>query len=237
MIRVLDVTKRFEDTLALDGLTMTVPKGSIYGLMGLNGAGKTTIIKHLAGFLKEDEGDITIDGEYVMDNVELKKRVVFIPDDLFFFRSYSMKEMAAYFSRIYPAWDQERFEAMASDFQLNTGSNIGKFSKGMKKQAAFCLAMATMPDYLILDEPVDGFDPIVRHKLWHYIMADVADREMTVLISSHNAKEMEDVCNYIGIMSHGKMVLEGDLLEMGDVSIESLFLEKLGGIKGGEIDG
>ncbi|MBE6026676.1 MAG: ABC transporter ATP-binding protein [Clostridiales bacterium] len=237
MIRVLDVTKRFEDTLALDGLTMTVPKGSIYGLMGLNGAGKTTIIKHLAGFLKEDEGDITIDGEYVMDNEELKKRVVFIPDDLFFFRSYSMKEMAAYFSRIYPAWDQERFEAMASDFQLNTGSNIGKFSKGMKKQAAFCLAMATMPDYLILDEPVDGLDPIVRHKLWHYIMADVADREMTVLISSHNAKEMEDVCNYIGIMSHGKMVLEGDLLEMGDVSIESLFLEKLGGIKGGEIDG
>ncbi|MBR3261112.1 MAG: ABC transporter ATP-binding protein [Firmicutes bacterium] len=237
MIRVLDVTKRFEDTLALDGLTMTVPKGSIYGLMGLNGAGKTTIIKHLAGFLKEDEGEITIDGEYVMDNEELKKRVVFIPDDLFFFRSYSMKEMAAYFSRIYPAWDQERFEAMASDFQLNTGSNIGKFSKGMKKQAAFCLAMATMPDYLILDEPVDGLDPIVRHKLWHYIMADVADREMTVLISSHNAKEMEDVCNYIGIMSHGKMVLEGDLLEMGDVSIESLFLEKLGGIKGGEIDG
>lgn len=237
MIRVLDVTKRFEDTLALDGLTMTVPKGSIYGLMGLNGAGKTTIIKHLAGFLKEDEGDITIDGEYVMDNEELKKRVVFIPDDLFFFRSYSMKEMAAYFSRIYPAWDQERFEAMASDFQLNTGSNIGKFSKGMKKQAAFCLAMATKPDYLILDEPVDGLDPIVRHKLWHYIMADVADREMTVLISSHNAKEMEDVCNYIGIMSHGKMVLEGDLLEMGDVSIESLFLEKLGGIKGGEING
>ena len=237
MIRVLDVTKRFEDTLALDGLTMTVPKGSIYGLMGLNGAGKTTIIKHLAGFLKEDEGDITIDGEYVMDNEELKKRVVFIPDDLFFFRSYSMKEMAAYFSRIYPAWDQERFEAMASDFQLNTGSNIGKFSKGMKKQAAFCLAMATKPAYLILDEPVDGLDPIVRHKLWHYIMADVADREMTVLISSHNAKEMEDVCNYIGIMSHGKMVLEGDLLEMGDVSIESLFLEKLGGIKGGEIDG
>lgn len=237
MIKVLDVTKRFEDTLALDGLTMTVPKGSIYGLMGLNGAGKTTIIKHLAGFLKEDEGDITIDGEHVMDNEELKKRVVFIPDDLFFFRSYSMKEMAAYFSRIYPAWDQERFEAMASDFQLNTGSNIGKFSKGMKKQAAFCLAMATKPDYLILDEPVDGLDPIVRHKLWHYIMADVADREMTVLISSHNAKEMEDVCNYIGIMSHGKMVLEGDLLEMGDVSIESLFLEKLGGIKGGEIDG
>lgn len=235
MISVRNVTKRFGDTLALDGLTMTVPKGSIYGLMGLNGAGKTTIIKHLAGFLKEDEGEITIDGEQVIDNEELKKRVAFIPDDLFFFRGYSMKEMAKYFSRIYPNWDQARFEAIAFDFQLNTGSNIGKFSKGMKKQAAFCLAMAIRPDYLILDEPVDGLDPIVRHKLWHYIMADVADREMTVLISSHNAKEMEDVCNYIGIMSRGKMVLEGDLLEMGEVSIEGLFMEKLGGIKGGEI--
>ena len=235
MIEVKNVTKRFGDTPALDGLTMTVPKGAIYGLMGLNGAGKTTIIKHLAGYLKEDEGEITIDCQHVMDNEELKKRVAFIPDDLFFFRGYSMKEMAKYFSRIYPGWDQSRFEAMASDFQLNTGSNIGKFSKGMKKQAAFCLAMAATPDYLILDEPVDGLDPIVRHKLWHYIMSDVADREMTVLISSHNAKEMEDVCNYIGIMSRGKMVLEGDLLEMGDVSIESLFLEKLGGIQGGEM--
>ncbi|MBO5994385.1 MAG: ABC transporter ATP-binding protein [Firmicutes bacterium] len=235
MINVTDVTKRFGDTAALDGLNMTVPKGSIYGLMGLNGAGKTTIIKHLAGFLMEDSGEITIDGQLVPDNEELKKRVLFIPDELFFFRGYSMKEMARYYSGIYPKWNQERFEAMTRDFQLNAGSNIGKFSKGMKKQAAFCLAMSAMPDYLILDEPVDGLDPIVRHKLWHYIMSDVADREMTVLISSHNAKEMEDVCNYIGIMSHGKMVLEGDLLEMGDVSIESLFLEKLGGVQGGEM--
>ena len=235
MIKVTDVTKRFGDTAALDGLNMTVPKGSIYGLMGLNGAGKTTIIKHLAGFLIEDSGEITIDGQLVPDNEELKKRVLFIPDELFFFRGYSMKEMARYYKGIYPNWNQERFEAMTKDFQLNAGSNIGKFSKGMKKQAAFCLAMSAMPDYLILDEPVDGLDPIVRHKLWHYIMSDVADREMTVLISSHNAKEMEDVCNYIGIMSHGKMVLEGDLLEMGDVSIESLFLEKLGGVQGGEM--
>ncbi|MCR4708929.1 MAG: ABC transporter ATP-binding protein [Clostridiales bacterium] len=235
MIKATDVTKRFGDTAALDGLNMTVPKGSIYGLMGLNGAGKTTIIKHLAGFLIEDSGEITIDGQLVPDNEELKKRVLFIPDELFFFRGYSMREMARYYKGIYPNWNQERFEAMTKDFQLNAGSNIGKFSKGMKKQAAFCLAMSAMPDYLILDEPVDGLDPIVRHKLWHYIMSDVADREMTVLISSHNAKEMEDVCNYIGIMSHGKMVLEGDLLEMGDVSIESLFLEKLGGVQGGEM--
>ena len=235
MIRVNGVTKRFGDTAALDGLNMTVPKGSIYGLMGVNGAGKTTVIKHLGGFLIQDEGEITIDDCTVLDNEDLKKRVLFIPDELFFFKGYSMKDMAAYYRNIYPAWNDGRFREMARDFELDINRNIGKFSKGMKKQAAFCLAMAAMPEYLVLDEPVDGLDPIVRHKLWHYIMGDVADREMTVLISSHNAKEMEDVCNYIGIMSHGRMVFEGDLLDLEDVSIEGLFIEKLAGNReGGE---
>jgi ABC-2 type transport system ATP-binding protein len=115
---------------------------------------------------------------------------------------------------------------------------MGKFSRGMRKQAAFCLAMSAKPDYLILDEPVDGLDPIVRHKLRHYIFDDVADREMTVLISSHNAKEMEDICNYIGLMRNGRMVFEGDLMELDNVTVESLFLEKLGDIReGGEIHG
>ena len=231
MIRVEHVTKYFDDFKALDDLSMTVPKGSIYGLMGLNGAGKTTVIRHLAGYLKEDGGSITIDGETVYDNEELKKRVAFIPDDLYFFRGYCMEEMGKYYSKLYPGWNAGRYDDMARDFGLDPRGNIGKFSKGMKKQAAFCAAMAITPDYLILDEPVDGLDPIVRHKLWRYIMADVADREMTVLLSSHNAKEMEDVCDYIGIMSRGQMVLEGDLLEMGDVTIEQLFLEKLGGLE------
>lgn len=118
---------------------------------------------------------------------------------------------------------------MYTDFGLNPKANIGKFSKGMKKQAAFCLALASTPDYLILDEPVDGLDPIVRRKLWRYVMDDVADREMTVLVSSHNAKEMEDVCNYIGIIAHGRMVFEGDLLELMPVSMEEIFIEKLTG--------
>lgn len=238
MISVENVTKIIGDTRALDGLSMNVPKGSVYGLMGLNGAGKTTIIRHIAGYLKQDEGKITVEGMPVYDNEELKKRVAVIPDELFFFRGYSMLEMAKYYSHIYPKWNQEKFLKMAETFGLDTGKNIGKFSKGMKKQAAFSLAVATTPDYLILDEPVDGLDPIVRHSLWHFIMEEVADREMTVLISSHNAKEMEDVCNYIGIMSEGKMVLEGDLLEMGDVSIEELFIKVLGGKtfdEGGEL--
>ncbi|MBQ1421261.1 MAG: ABC transporter ATP-binding protein, partial [Firmicutes bacterium] len=181
---------------------------------------------------------ITVEGETVTDNEKLKERMLFIPDEVYFFRGYTMNEMAKYYSRIYPAWDQERFVNMASDFGLDRDHNMGKFSRGMRKQAAFCLAMSAKPDYLILDEPVDGLDPIVRHKLRHYIFDDVADREMTVLISSHNAKEMEDICNYIGLMRNGRMVFEGDLMELDNVTVESLFLEKLGDIReGGEIHG
>lgn len=230
MIKLEHVTKCFGDYKALDDFSLTVEKGSIYGLMGLNGAGKTTIIKHLAGFLLPDEGSVTIDGEEVLGNEDIKKRMAMIPDELFFFRGYSLNDTGKYYKRIYPNWNEGRFREMIADFGLNPKTNIGKFSKGMKKQAAFCLAMASMPDYLILDEPVDGLDPIVRHKLWHYIMTDVADKEMTVLISSHNAKEMEDVCNYIGILAGGKMVFEGDLLELMPASIEEIFIEKLGGV-------
>lgn len=229
MIKIEHVTKFFGNKPALDDLTMTVPKGSIYGLMGLNGAGKTTIIRHIAGYLKADAGEILIDDESVFDNEKLKERVCFIPDELFFFRGYTLQDMGKYFSRIYPKWNEVRFQEMYNDFDLDPKSNLAKFSKGMRKQASFALAMATMPDYLILDEPVDGLDPIVRHKLWKYIMGDVADREMTVLVSSHNAKEMEDACNYIGIMDEGKMIFEADLLELGDTTIEQIFIEKMGG--------
>lgn len=229
MIRIEHLTKYFGEYRALDDFSLTVPKGAIYGLMGLNGAGKTTIIKHLSGLLVQDEGSITIDNQQIEGNEALKARVAVIPDDLFFFRSYSLLAMGAFYKQIYPRWNQQRFTDMYTDFGLNPKANIGKFSKGMKKQAAFCLALASTPDYLILDEPVDGLDPIVRRKLWRYVMDDVADREMTVLVSSHNAKEMEDVCNYIGIIAHGRMVFEGDLLELMPVSMEEIFIEKLTG--------
>ena len=229
MIKLENVTKTFDDYKALDNFTLNVPKGTIYGLMGLNGSGKTTIIKHLAGFLSPDCGIVSIDGKDVINNEDIKQKVSIIPDDLFFFRGYNLNDMSKFYKKLYPRWNQHRFEEMFSDFGLNPKKNIGKFSKGMKKQSAFCLSMSTMPDYLILDEPVDGLDPIVRHKLWHYIMSDVADRQMTVLISSHNAKEMEDVCNYIGIIAQGKMIFEGDLLEANPSTIEEIFIEKLGG--------
>lgn len=229
MIKIENLCKTYGDTKALDDFSLSVPKGSVYGLMGLNGAGKTTVIKHLAGFVLPDFGTVTIDGQSVIDNEELKQRVLIIPDELYFFRGYSLKDMRGFYKNIYKRWDEERFDIMAENFGIDLKKNMGNFSKGVRKQAAFCLAMAATPDYLILDEPVDGLDPIVRRKLWRYVMGDVAERRMTVLISSHNAREMEDVCDYIGILADGKMVFEGDLLELMPVSIEELFIEKLGG--------
>lgn len=233
MIKIENLYKKYQDTEILKGFNLTVPKGAVYGLMGLNGAGKTTVIKHLAGFTEPDRGTVTIDGQNIIDNEALKARVQIIPDDVFFFNSYSLKEMKGFYQKIYSkGWDEKRFDEMVKDFSLDMKCNLSKFSKGMKKQAAFCLALAATPDYLILDEPIDGLDPIVRRKLWHYIMGDVAEREMTVLISSHNAREMEDVCNYIGIIAGGRMIFEGDLLEIMPASIEEIFIEKLGGENG-----
>ena len=214
MIRIENLCKTYEDIRVLDNFSLLVPKGSVYGLMGLNGAGKTTVIKHLAGFVAQDSGIVAIDGQPVIDNEKLKGRVLIIPDEVFFFRGYSLKDMRGYYKDIYQRWNDERFERMTEDFKIDVRRN--------------------MPDYLILDEPIDGLDPIVRRKLWRYIMGDVAEREMTVLISSHNAREMEDVCDYIGIIAGGKMIFEGDLLEMMPVSIEEIFIEKLGGGRSAE---
>ena len=229
MIRIENVTKRFDDILALDQVSARIQEGSIFGLVGTNGAGKSTMLRVAAGVLKPESGCVMVDELPVWENPEAKSRICFIPDTAWFFPNATIQVMRDYYMMMYPQFDRQRFDELIGKFDLDPKRKLSGFSKGMKKQAAFCLAMASVPDYLILDEPVDGLDPIVRRKLWHYIMGDVADREMTVLISSHNAKEMEDVCNYIGIIAGGRMIFEGDLLEMIPASVEEIFIEKLEG--------
>lgn len=214
MISVEKVNKSFDGFQALNDLDIHIKKGSIYGLIGTNGAGKTTIIKHIMGVLQPDSGTVTIGEEAIYDNLHLKERIGYIPDDLYFFSTYNLKEMSRFFRGLYPRWDQERFEHMVQRFKLNSSRKLSQFSKGMQKQAAFILAMSITPDYLILDEPIDGLDPIVRKLVWQYVIDDVADREMTVLVSSHNLREMEGVCDSIGILSKGSMVIERDLDEL-----------------------
>ncbi len=214
MINVRGLCKKFDDFEALNNLNVNVEKGSIYGLIGVNGSGKTTLIRHLTGILKADSGTVQMDGQDVYDNIEIKQRLGYIPDELFFFGSYSLKSMSAFYQGLYPRWSSSRYEAMLDDFTLPERGKLSKFSKGMQKQAQFILTMSCMPDFLILDEPIDGLDPIVRKKVWKYVVDDVAERGMTVLVSSHNLKEMEGICDSIGILSGGEMKIERDLDEL-----------------------
>ncbi len=215
MIQVVNVVKCYEKgKRALDGLCINVKRGSIYGLVGTNGAGKTTIIRSIMGILKQDSGEITIDGMPIYDNELVKQRLGYVSDDPFAFRGYSLKEMGKYTAGLYENWNEERFQQMIRDYGLDDKVKLSSFSKGMRKQAAFILAMSVMPQYLILDEPIDGLDPLVRRKTWKYIIDDVADREMTVLVSSHNLREMEGYCDHIGIITRGKMIIERDLEDL-----------------------
>lgn len=214
MIKVEGVNKNFDGFQALQDLDLNVKKGSIYGLVGTNGAGKTTIIKHVTGVLLQDTGTIEIEGEPVYENTGIKSRMGYIPDDLFFFSPYNIRESSRFFKSVYPNWNEERYEQMVKRFDLSEKGKLSKFSKGMQKQAAFILTMSSMPEYLILDEPIDGLDPIIRKLVWKYVIEDVAERDMTVLVSSHNLREMEGICDSIGILSKGRMMIERDLDEL-----------------------
>ena len=213
MITVRNVNKSFDGFQALKDLSINVNTGSIYGLVGTNGSGKTTIIKHLTGVLKQDSGEILFDGEPVYENPQLKAKIGFVPDDLSYFAPYTLKDAVRYYRSIYPVWDQARYDEMIRIFDLRSTKKMNSFSKGMQKQAAFILTMCTRPEYLILDEPIDGLDPIIRKLVWKYIIDDVSEG-MTVLISSHNLREMEGICDCIGILDAGKMHVERDLDEL-----------------------
>ena len=214
MIEIRNVIKEFDGFRALDGLNMTVPDGAVYGLVGPNGAGKSTIIRHLTGIYRQDSGDVLVDGEQVFENPAVKNRIAYIPDDIFYFSNARISEMASFYRSIYPQFDSERFKKLGEVFDLDPKRQMRKLSKGMQKQAAFWLAMCLRPDVLVLDEPVDGLDPVMRRQVWNLVLADVAENGTTVLISSHNLRELEDVCDHVGIMNGGKVLLEHPLSEL-----------------------
>lgn len=214
MITVRGLTKSFDDYQALNDLSINVKSGSIYGLVGTNGSGKTTLIKHLTGILKPDEGEILFDGDPVYENETLKGEIGFIPDDLSFFSSYTMRDVAKYYRSIYPVWDEERFQRMSEKFDFSHRKKLQNFSKGMQKQAAFILTMCIHPKYLVLDEPIDGLDPLVRKTVYKYIIDDISQEDISVIISSHNLREMDGICDTIGILDKGKIRVERDLDEL-----------------------
>ncbi len=214
MIKVKSLVKTFDNFFALDGVNMNVEKGSIYGLVGPNGAGKTTLINHLTGAYKPNGGTIEINGEPVWENEALKQKVLVINDEWFFFGTYTVKEMARFYSNMYKGFNRERYEKLGELFGIDEKKQIRRLSKGMKKQVAFRIVLSCMPEVLILDEPLDGLDPVMRKQIMNIIISDVAERNMTVVVSSHNLRELEDICDHVGIIHKGKMVIEKSLDEI-----------------------
>lgn len=211
MIRVSEVTKHYDDFEVLKAINLNVKKGTIYGLIGPNGAGKTTIINHINGSLKPESGLIEVAGESVYENEAVKRKILNISDDWFYFSTYTIKQMAEFYRDIYPSFSMERYEKFKEVFKLSDKKQIRKLSKGQKKQVAFWLSLSAMPEVLILDEPLDGLDPVMRKQVLNLVIADVADRELTVLVSSHNLRELEDICDWVGIIHEGGLVTEKPL--------------------------
>ena len=214
MIEVKNVVKTFDGFAALNDATSSVPTGAVYGLVGPNGAGKSTIIRHLTGIFRQDSGTVRQGGEDEWETAALTAKHAAIPDDWYYFNSAGIGDMMRFYKGFYPNFSTERYEKLREVFELDEKRPIRRFSKGMQKQAAFWLAVCCMPEYLILDEPVDGLDPVMRRQVGNLVLADVAEIGTTVLISSHNLRELEDVCDHVGIMNGGKVLLEHPLTEL-----------------------
>ena len=220
MIEVKKLVKTFDGFTALDSATLTVPKGAVYGLVGPNGAGKSTLLRHITGVYKQDSGQVLVNGVPVFENRHVKERIVSIPDDWFYYNQSTIREMAKLYAGMYPQFDEGRFEKLRELFHLPEKKPIRRMSKGMQRQAAFWITMSCLPEYLVLDEPVDGLDPVMRRQVWQVLLDDVSARGTTVLISSHNLRELEDVCDHVGIMDKGKVLLERTLSDLQDNTVK-----------------
>ena len=221
-IEVKELVKSFDGFRALDGVNLSVPAGAVYGLVGPNGAGKSTVLRHLTGIYRQDSGSVLVDEEPIYENIEKKRRIAYIPDEVFFFPQSSMQDMMKFYASQYPTFSRERFEKLGEAFAIDPRRPMRKLSRGMQKQAAFQLVLSQCPEIVILDEPVDGLDPVMRRQVWNLLLADVAERGTTVVVSSHNLRELEDVCDHVGIMDRGRMFLERSLndLQSGIVKIQ-----------------
>ena len=220
MIEVKKLVKTFDGFTALDSATLTVPKGAVYGLVGHNGAGKSTLLRHITGVYKQDSGQVLVNGVPVFENRHVKERIVSIPDDWFYYNQSTIREMAKLYAGMYPQFDGGRFEKLRELFHLPEKKPIRRMSKGMQRQAAFWITMSCLPEYLVLDEPVDGLDPVMRRQVWQVLLDDVSARGTTVLLSSHNLRELEDVCDHVGIMDKGKVLLERTLSDLQDNTVK-----------------
>ncbi|MBQ5782975.1 MAG: ABC transporter ATP-binding protein [Oscillospiraceae bacterium] len=216
MIKATDFTKRFDGKVAVNALDIEIEKGRIYGLVGTNGSGKSTFLRTVSGVYYADGGSITVDGEPVYENINAKSKVFFVSDDMYFLPNSSMEDMSQMYKGLYPTWSQEKYEKLASRFPLDKNARVKTFSKGMRRQAAIILALSCQPKYLLLDEAFDGLDPVIRVAVRKLIADEVAENDMTVVISSHNLRELEDFCDTVGILHKGQLVMQHTMDALSD---------------------
>lgn len=214
MIEAVNLTKRFDDIIAADHINATIREGSVFGLIGTNGAGKSTFLRMAAGVLKPDEGTITIDGQRVFENEEAKRKFFYISDDQHFFSNATPKDMANYYKIVYPRFNEERFHVLMKNFDLSEKRKINTFSKGMKKQVSVICGVCAETDYLFCDETFDGLDPVMRQAVKSIFANDMEERNLTPIIASHNLRELEDICDHVGLLHKGGILLSRDLDEM-----------------------
>lgn len=211
MIQAESVTKNFNDFTALNSISCTIPRGCIYGMVGSNGAGKSTFLRLITGVYKADEGNIKIDEKPVYENPEIKNKIAYVPDDLYFLSGSSMERMAKFYTKVYKDFDTERFSFLTNAFRLNPKKSLNTFSKGMKRQVAIILALSTNPSYIFFDETFDGLDPVMRNLVKSIIARDVLEKDATAIITSHSLRELEDTCDQLALLHKGGLVFESDI--------------------------
>ena len=214
MIQIQNATKLFDTVCAVDHITVEIPEGEIFGLAGTNGAGKSTLLRLMAGVLRPDEGSVLLDGSTVYENPEAKRQIFFLSDEAWFFPNATPKEEACFYQSLYPSFDMTRFLNMLRQFSLKDNQRIQTFSKGMKKQLMLILGLCTGCRYLLCDETFDGLDPVMRQAVKGLIANEMLDRSFTPVIASHNLREMEDICERIGLLHKGGLLLSRELEDM-----------------------
>lgn len=211
MIEVKNLSKRFQDFIALKDVSCSIGSGCIYGMVGSNGAGKSTFLRTLTGVYKPDSGSIMIDGEPVWDNPDVKRRIAYVPDELYFLSGANLKRMVKMYSAMYPDFDEKRFFKLCGQLDLPQNKQLSQFSKGMRRQAATILALSCKPDYLFFDETFDGLDTVMRNFVKKLICDDVLERGASAIITSHSLRELEDICDQLALLHKGGLVLESDI--------------------------
>ena len=236
MIEAIGLTKRFDDITAVDHIDAQIREGSVFGLIGTNGAGKSTFLRMAAGILKPDEGRILIDGEDVFENAAVKSRYFYISDDQHFLGNATPKDMLQFYQTVYPAFDTKRFYSLLKGFDLKPDRKINTFSKGMKKQLSVLLGICAGTSYIFCDETFDGLDPVMRQTVKSLFANDMEERKLTPIIASHNLRELEDICDHVGLLHKGGILLSKDMDDM-KLNIHKIQCVLLPGTESGDLKG